>query len=285
MCSVLQIICFHVGQVPYRLTALKSQLSSDSPDMEAILPNRTFSIPNARSAPPTSPVRRRTRPRRISAEIEEIRVCTNRTCRRQGSFQTLETLTGIAPANVSVKSCGCLGRCGTGPNLVALPEGVTVSHCGTPARAAEVLVGLCGGGVWNSNDAEKSLEALAMRKKAEKEMEIGNFSKAELLLSQAIELKPIGGIYIMYKDRSIARLALGRFSDSLGDAKEALSQNSRYPEAYICQGDAFFAMDQLDLAEKSYLRALDIDPSIRRSKSFKAKVATLQEKLAAVNMP
>lgn len=40
-------------------------------------------------------------------------------------------------------------------------------------------------------------------------------------------------------------------------------------QAYICQGDAFLAMEQLDLAEKSYLTALEIDPSIRRSRSFK----------------
>lgn len=40
-------------------------------------------------------------------------------------------------------------------------------------------------------------------------------------------------------------------------------------QAYVCQGDAFLAMDQLDLAEKSYLAALEIDLSIRYSKSFK----------------
>lgn len=152
--------------------------------MEVILPNRTFPIPNCRTAPPRRPVRRRSHLRhRFAAEIEEIRVCTNRTCRRQGSFQTLQTLTGLAQANVAVKSCGCLSRCGAGPNLVALPDGVVVSHCGTAARAAEVMVALYGG-VWNSDDAKKSLEALALRKKAEKEMENGNFSQAELLLSQ-----------------------------------------------------------------------------------------------------
>uniref|UniRef100_A0A6P3ZS54 uncharacterized protein LOC107419715 n=1 Tax=Ziziphus jujuba TaxID=326968 RepID=A0A6P3ZS54_ZIZJJ len=247
--------------------------------MEVILPNRTFPIPTSLTAPPGPRARRR-----FTAEIEEIRVCTNRTCRRQGSFQTLETLTGLAPANVAVKSCGCLGRCGAGPNLVALPDGVVVSHCGTAARAAEVMVALYGG-VWNSGDTKKSLEALALRKKAEKEMENGNFSEAELLLSQAIELKPTGGVHIIYKDRSIARLALHRYSEALEDAKEALTLSTQYCEAYICQGDAFLAMDQLDLAEESYLRALDIDPSVRRSKSFKARVAKLQEKLTAGNMP
>lgn len=68
---------------------------------------------------------------------------------------------------------------------MALPDGVVVSHCGTAARAAEVMVALYGG-VWNSGDTKKSLEALALRKKAEKEMENGNFSEAELLLSQVV---------------------------------------------------------------------------------------------------
>ena len=40
-------------------------------------------------------------------------------------------------------------------------------------------------------------------------------------------------------------------------------------QAYICQGDAFMAMDQFVSAEKSYLTSLQKDPSIRRSKSFK----------------
>jgi predicted negative regulator of RcsB-dependent stress response len=40
-------------------------------------------------------------------------------------------------------------------------------------------------------------------------------------------------------------------------------------QAYICQGDAFLALNKFDLAEQSYLASLDIDPSIRNSKSFK----------------
>ncbi|KAF7831810.1 tetratricopeptide repeat protein 1-like [Senna tora] len=40
-------------------------------------------------------------------------------------------------------------------------------------------------------------------------------------------------------------------------------------QAYICQGDAFLELKQYDSAEKSYLASVDIDPSIRRSKSFK----------------
>ncbi|KAL6281778.1 hypothetical protein ACE6H2_018659 [Prunus campanulata] len=235
-------------------------------------------------------------------QIEEIRVCTNRTCRRQGSFQSLDTLTALAPPNVAVKSSGCLGRCGTGPNLVALPAATFVSHCGTTARAVEVLVALVllsrrrrGGGVSNSDVANankniekianKSLEALALRNKARNELlHNNNFSQADLFLSQAIELKPIGGIHIMYKDRSLARLALGNYSGALEDAAQALALNPLYPEAYICQGDAFLALNQFDSAHNSYMASLEIDPSLRRSKAFKARIANL-EKLTTGNMP
>lgn len=121
----------------------------------------------------------------VRAELQEIRVCTNRTCRKQGSFQTLETLTGLAPPNVVVKSCGCLGKCGGGPNLAVLPDGVIFSHCGTVARATEVMVSLFAGkDCCDSYDAKNSLDALTLRKRAEVEFEKQNFSEAEHLLSQ-----------------------------------------------------------------------------------------------------
>lgn len=40
-------------------------------------------------------------------------------------------------------------------------------------------------------------------------------------------------------------------------------------QAYLCQGDALMAMKQFDEAEKFYSTSLQIDPSIRRSRSFK----------------
>lgn len=115
----------------------------------------------------------------------EIRVCTNRTCRKQGSLDTLQVLSGIAPPYVTVNSCGCLGHCGAGPNVVVLPDAVFVKHCGTASRAAEIMTFVCLG---KRDDVEgesrKSLEALALRKRAEDEMSNGNFSEAHSLLSQ-----------------------------------------------------------------------------------------------------
>lgn len=40
-------------------------------------------------------------------------------------------------------------------------------------------------------------------------------------------------------------------------------------QAYVCEGDVFMAMDKFDAAEESYSIALDLEPSIRRAKSFK----------------
>ncbi|KAF7820316.1 tetratricopeptide repeat protein 1 [Senna tora] len=231
--------------------------------------------------PPSPSTKRRPRDRRhfcVEAEVQEIRVCTNRTCRKQGSFQTLETLSGLAPPNVAVKPCGCLGRCGGGPNLAVLPDGLIVGHCGTAARAAEVMSNLVGVGEGSdSYDAKNSLEALALRKRAEIEFEKQNFTEAELLLSQALRYR-VKTIWW-----SIVRLAQANYSGALEDAREALALAPEYAEAYICQGDAFLELKQYDSAEKSYLASIDIDPSIRRSKSFKARISKLQEKIVAAS--
>lgn len=196
-------------------------------------------------------------------------------------MQTLEILSGIAPPDILVKSCGCIGRCGAGPNLVVHPDAVFVSHCGTAARAAQFMTALCGG---EDSDASNSLDAYAWRKRAEDEFRKGYFAEADVLLSQAIDLKPCGGIHIIYKVRSSVRLAMGDCFGALEYASQAVTLARQYLEAYICQGDAFLGMDQFDEAEKSYLTCLEIDPSIRRSKSFKARIAKVEEKLSATNI-
>ncbi|XP_009779983.1 uncharacterized protein LOC107779875 isoform X2 [Nicotiana tabacum] len=265
-----------------------STIHMSSLTLPTISQRQSFSsFPNSK---PIDSTRIKASPIEAEAEQElkrkiEMRVCTNRTCRKQGSLDTLQVLSGIAPPYVTVNSCGCLGHCGAGPNVVVLPDAVFVKHCGTASRAAEIMTFVCLG---KRDDVEgesrKSLEALALRKRAEDEMSNGNFSEAHSLLSQAIDLKPFGGVHIILKDRSAAELAMGNLADALDDAKEALTIAPNYPEGYICQGDALMAADQVDAADKSYSMALELDPSIRRSKSFKARIAKLKEKLALANL-
>ncbi|WCJ34723.1 tetratricopeptide repeat (TPR)-containing protein [Euphorbia peplus] len=229
----------------------------------------------------SSPEKKLLRPASTVAKSEEIRVCTNRTCRRQGSFQTLEIIRDLSPPHISVNSCGCLGRCGAGPNVAFLPDGIILGHCATAASAARVVAGddVDGDAIGNA------LEALAIRKRAEVEIDVEDFSEAEILLSQAIHLKPFGGLHITYKYRSSVRLAMGNYLGALEDAREALNLAPQYVEGYMCEGDVLVAMEQYDAAEKSYSLCLEIDPTIRRSKAFKSRVAKLQEKLTGANMP
>ncbi|KAJ9537444.1 hypothetical protein OSB04_030177 [Centaurea solstitialis] len=214
-------------------------------------------------------------------ETNEIRVCTSKTCRRQGSMESLQVLSGIAPPNISVASCGCLGRCGAGPNLVVLPSATFVNHCATAARAAQIMAIVTGSdlGVWNN-----ALRALSVRKKAEIYMEKGDFATAEAMLTQALDLNPVGGIHHIYRNRSAARLALNNTVAALEDAIEASTLAPKDPEAYICKGDALMGMEQFEAAGDSYSMALQLDPSIRRSKSFKARIAKLEEKLLILDL-
>uniref|UniRef100_A0A2P2JE27 Uncharacterized protein LOC8289783 isoform X4 n=1 Tax=Rhizophora mucronata TaxID=61149 RepID=A0A2P2JE27_RHIMU len=184
---------------------------------------------------------KRRRPGRIKVELEEIRVCTNRTCRKQGSLQILEILTGLAPPNVAVKSCGCLGRCGSGPNAVLLPDGVLASHCGTAVRAAQVMSAAAANYTGDDDDAiRRTLDALAIRKRAQPEIDQAKFSEAELLLSQAIDLKPFGGLHVIYRYRSVARLGAGNYLGALEDAREALKLAPKYPEVRLIPVSSYF---------------------------------------------
>ena len=112
-----------------------------------------------------------------------MRVCTNRTCARQGGREVLAALAGLAPPRVVVDSCGCLGRCGAGPNVAASVGGsaAVFGHVGTAARGAQLLEHLLGAAEF---DAAAGLSALAAREKAEAALEKGSAAEAEGLLNE-----------------------------------------------------------------------------------------------------
>ena len=57
--------------------------------------------------------------------------------------------------------------------------------------------------------------------------------------------------------------------------KKKKKKKFEFWQAYICKGDALMAMEQYDAAGDSYSMALHLDPSIRRSKSFKVSTPSL----------
>jgi hypothetical protein len=56
-----------------------------------------------------------------------VRVCTHTTCRKQGARDVVGFFRQVVdPQAVDVQEGGCLGNCGSGPNVVFLPEGTQV---------------------------------------------------------------------------------------------------------------------------------------------------------------
>lgn len=51
----------------------------------------------------------------------EILICQQRTCRKQGSAKVLAAFQSNTEHDIIVTGCGCLGKCGNGPNVLMLP--------------------------------------------------------------------------------------------------------------------------------------------------------------------
>ncbi|GJN01353.1 hypothetical protein PR202_ga18614 [Eleusine coracana subsp. coracana] len=153
-------------------------------------------------------------------------------------------------------------------------------HVGTAARGAQLLEHLLGAAEFN---ATTGLAVLATREKAETSLEKGDAAEAEALLTEAIGLNACGGVHLVYSSRSKARLTLGNICGALEDAVDAIRIAPKFTQAHLLHGDALFAMGEYCLAEDAYADALNLDPSIRRSKSYKARVERLREKLVCVS--
>lgn len=53
-----------------------------------------------------------------------VRVCQNRTCRKQGSAKVLAAFQSRPVTGVTVEGSSCLGQCGNGPMVIVSPEQV-----------------------------------------------------------------------------------------------------------------------------------------------------------------
>ncbi|BBD60884.1 hypothetical protein NIES2109_36840 [Nostoc sp. HK-01] len=56
-----------------------------------------------------------------------VRVCHNRTCKKQGAAKVLAALTNLPVPDVTVTASSCLGQCGNGPMVLVLPDMVWYS--------------------------------------------------------------------------------------------------------------------------------------------------------------
>jgi (2Fe-2S) ferredoxin len=70
--------------------------------------------------------------------IREVRVCQNRTCRKQGAKSVLEAFTASPVSGVTVSASSCLGQCGNGPMVLVLPD--MVWYCGVRSNEVSQIV-------------------------------------------------------------------------------------------------------------------------------------------------
>lgn len=74
----------------------------------------------------------------MSSETRQIRICQNRTCRKQGAKKVLQAFTANPVKGVTVSACGCLGACGNGPMVVVLPDNVW--YCGVRSHDVAIII-------------------------------------------------------------------------------------------------------------------------------------------------
>ncbi|MEM7713622.1 MAG: (2Fe-2S) ferredoxin domain-containing protein [Cyanobacteria bacterium P01_A01_bin.68] len=70
--------------------------------------------------------------------MKTVRVCQNRTCKKQGAVKVLAAFEENPVSEVTVISSSCLGQCGNGPMVLVLPEMVWYSNV-RPSEVKKVI--------------------------------------------------------------------------------------------------------------------------------------------------
>ncbi|KAK9902104.1 hypothetical protein WJX75_004561 [Coccomyxa subellipsoidea] len=203
---------------------------------------------------------------RCSAAKFELHVCTNKTCRKQGSKEVLTFAQDLGLDEIQVESTGCLGGCGTGPNMILQPGEVPLRHVSTPAKMTEVLRTLCGLTI-----PEVLLKATELRLAGNAEARGGDLRRAVELYTQGIDLRPPSGAHMLLSNRSGALLTLGDKSGALEDANAAASlAPPGFHTAYVRQVEAYAALGRYQEAGEALAAAARRDPSFAKSNEFKS---------------
>ena len=70
--------------------------------------------------------------------MRQVLICQHRTCTKDGAAKILEIFEQQKISNVTVKACGCMGLCGSGPMVVVLPDNVYYWQV-TPQKAQAII--------------------------------------------------------------------------------------------------------------------------------------------------
>ena len=212
-----------------------------------------------------------------------VLVCGNKTCRRQGALNTIQFFNEVVSDKVIVKRVGCLGRCGSGPNVCLLPNELYVGHVNTAAHVARLVERQVVGG----KGAETIVRTLALKMEGNELMAMGDAVEAEAAYTAAIVLNPERGAHILFSNRSAARLAQGkrRYLDALDDALETQRLAPQWFRAYSRICDAQLALGRRDEALAAMEKALELQPSLMGDTIFMSTFKDLKSSRRERSIP
>jgi hypothetical protein len=251
-----------------------------------------------------------------AAPPQKLRVCTNRTCRRQGSDAIHRFAIDLALPGLEVEACGCLGLCGAGPNVALLDEKggggeedeeVVARHVATPAALVSLLTAR-----WRLPPAEASnhqdqgsfssswpeplskrhLEAVRARLAGNAAAVDGQLDEALALYRGALRLlgeegeeedgKPPPpaslGAHLVRSNMSAALLQMGRAEEAAAEAQRAERGAPRaFCTAAVRLVDALYALAKYEDAGRTAVEGLRRHPGL----SQRPEWADIRRALAA----
>lgn len=203
----------------------------------------------------------------------EVRICTNRTCKRQGSQQILKFAQDLGIDNVTAVECGCLGNCGHGPNMVLLPQEVVLRHIATPADFADVMRWQCSLVI-----TQADIKATQLRLSGNELARGGDLHAAVSKYQQALEAEPEHGRHMLHSNLSAAHLQLGQATLALEHAQAAVQLAPKgFANAWVRLIDSYYALGQLEDAKKALDDAVQHCTGFTAVPEYKVIVRALQK--------
>ena len=205
----------------------------------------------------------------------EVRVCGGRACRRDGGGETWAAVRDLAGAHgVRAREAGCLGRCGAGPNLAVLPQGLLVQGVsGSGEHVARLLERQCG-----ASGARRSLGPWRALQDGRALIRGGSAEAAAERLSEGLELcaaleeevpmaAPEAAAFWrrrLLSNRSAARLSAGDAAAALDDARSVVALAPAWPSGYLRLGDCLSELGHCLAAGEAYAAAEALSPALAR---------------------
>lgn len=103
-----------------------------------------------------------------------------------------------------------------------------------------------------------------------------DYQKAVEFFTKGIEVSEQPN-HVLYSNRSACFASLKKFEDALKDANECVSINPSWSKGYNRVGAAQFGLGELEGAEKSYKKALELDSNNKAAKDGLSQVHQTQE--------